>query len=397
MRIRNKQSIYLLILICGIWVCGMWSNAALAVVVKGLYEAEVPVLDQGNEERDRAMTIGLAEVIGKVTGDARAAGYEAVLKATKNPSKFVQQFRYRRIQKNYQGVVMPEATRMAWFRFDERAVNKMLQKTGLPVWGKTRPVALAWIAVEQDGARFILGGEANEDLRAMLEFEAKRRGLALLLPLMDLEDQQTITFSDVWGEIQVAINKASARYQADAVLVGKLSLSPTDEWQVVWSLFESGSHLRWEGQYPLINDALESGVAGSLDLLARRYAQVFTEDQPGEIELSVGGVTSLHDFARLSKYLKSLGQVKAIYPTRIEPRAVSFRLDIRGDSEGLRQTIALGNTLSKLNIIPDTAPVQMVDPEMTPDSTQITVPGETGSMPIEVIPAVTGLHYELLP
>ena len=82
MQNRNIRS---LVIICALWISGSWSNAVFSAIVEGLYEAEVPVLDQGREERKRAMAIGLAEVIGKVTGDFRAAADEAVIQATQNP------------------------------------------------------------------------------------------------------------------------------------------------------------------------------------------------------------------------------------------------------------------------------------------------------------------------
>lgn len=378
-------------LLACVWFYTLAGNSANAAIVEGLYEADVPVISQSNDEHNRAMAAALAEVIVKVSGDAKAPALEGVVAAMQKPSQFVQQFRYSRIPDNYYGKLSSDATRLAWFRFDENAVNRLLRDNGLPVWGRTRPTTLAWVAIEQDGARFILGGDGNEDLRSMLQFNAKRRGLALILPLLDLEDQQKLTFADLWGEFQTTILAASARYQADAVLVGKLFLTPSDDWQVTWSLFENGRHLRWQGKYPQMGDAMKIGVAGSLEILAKRYAQVYAEDQPSEMILSVEGVTNLKDFARLTDYLKSLEQVKDVNATRINPHSVDVKLNIRGNPEGLRQTIGLGNvlTVAQVHTIPQqNQPIDLVG-STNPDEGLGTSPANTSVNP--------EFHYQLLP
>ena len=43
---------------------------------------------------------------------------------------------------------------------------------------------------------------------------------------------------------------------------------------------------------------------------------------------------------------KCLEQVKNVYPMHIGNNSVTYRLDIRGNSKGLIQTIKLGNVLS---------------------------------------------------
>jgi hypothetical protein len=381
----KHKILFFLVLALGAGYVGL----SQAAIVKGLYEAEVPVADQGADERLRAMSLALAQVIAKVSGNVDAPQLQGIRDALQSPSQFVQQFRYRRQPPSVtKQPANPAYTELAWFRFDEPAVNRVLRSNGLPVWGRTRPATLAWIAVEQDGARFILGGDNNdnnEDLRQLLEQDAKRNGLALLLPLLDLEDQRSLNFADIWGDFPSAIAAASERYQPDAILVGRLYLSPTDQWQARWSLYENGQGKNWSGNYGQISDAMQAGISGALGVLAKRYAQVFAEDEPGVFRLAVGGVTNLKDFARVSNYLKSLEQVKELYVTRVDPTGATFRLAIRGSSEGLRQTIALGNMLA-------VAPVTAMNAT------------SGGNMPYPDAPAdgpttaaATEYHYRMLP
>ena len=378
---------------------GAFSGLSRAAIVEGLYEAEVPVADQGANERLRAMSIALAQVIAKVSGNAEAPQLPAMQQVLKSPSELVQQFRYRRMpatpataQSAAPSQPVPPADReLAWFRFDEHAVNRVLRGNGLPVWGRTRPATLAWIAVEQDGARFLLGGDNNEDLRQTLLQDAKRSGLALLFPLLDLEDQHNLNFADVWGGFQSAITDASERYQPDAILVGRLNLSSTDQWEARWSLYEKGQSQDWTGQYAQMNDVLQAGVTGAVGLLAKRYAPVFAEDEPGVFKLDVDGVNSLKDVAHLSNYLKSLEQVKDVFLTRVDPGSASFRLDIRGSSQGLQQTIALGNTLS---VAPVTTMPESADAGEA-GAGQTSVPGMNGAPADTTVSTATEYHYRM--
>ena len=88
-----KRIFILLVLTLGAGYLG----GSQAAIVEGLYEAEVPVADQGADERLRAMSVALAQVIAKVSGNAAAAQMQGIQEVLKNPSQFVQQFRYRRV------------------------------------------------------------------------------------------------------------------------------------------------------------------------------------------------------------------------------------------------------------------------------------------------------------
>lgn len=317
-----------------------------AAIVDGLYESEQPVSSQSRATREAAMGIALAEVLAKVSGQLDVANVEALVPLLDKAQQYVQQYRYS----TRPGVVTvdnpePLEQQVVWFRFDKKGVDRILRKNNFPVWGRTRPATLVWLAIEQDGGRYMLGSDTLEGIRNVLQREAQRRGITLLLPLLDLQDQTALSFADVWGDFQEAILQASARYQAEAVLVGRMSLSRSDVWFGRWILYEQDRKLSWLYQGPMVEDVLTAGVAGTLKSLAEKYAQVFTDDNPSRLEISVFNVESVENYARVAKYLTSLGQIKSVHPRQINDSSVSFELDIRGNAQGLAQTIKLGNVL----------------------------------------------------
>jgi len=327
-----------------------WFSTANAAVVQGLYESEKVVPNQSKGARAEAMKTGLVEVLTKISGRPDVGTVPDVVTALENPRNYLQQYRYHKIPENsYLTTEAAVGSQILWLRFDETAVNKLLQKNNLPVWGRTRPSTLVWLAVEQDGQKYMIGSNASEEVRFALENEARRRGIAVVLPLLDLEDQQKLTFTDVWNNNQERIFQASMRYQADAILVGHMSLTTSDNWQGRWILYEGGQGLSWNSQGTYASDLLNGGVVGTLEILGSRYAQVYDNSTPGSFDIAITDIKSLDEFARVSNYLGSLEQVKGVYPMHVDNNSVTYRLDIRGNSKGLIQTIGLGNVLAAVS------------------------------------------------
>lgn len=333
----------------------LFPATAFSAEVSGLYESEVLVYSQKRSERARAMVSALAEVLIKVSGRSNVAQRDDVAKATRQPASFLQQYRYRALpdeaREQELASLEPEARvgaepQTLFFRFDKNAVDKVLHDHGLPVWGSTRPSTLAWVAVQDESQRYLVGSSASEPLRQLLEQEARRRGLALLLPLMDLEDQTALGFADVWGGFRDPILRASTRYQPESVLVGRLFRPPDGEWQAQWTLLEGGQIQSWGGEGALPAEVIDEGVAGAVKVLAARYAPLTGDQSVGLLPLTVTEVRNLNDYARVARYLQSLQQVEHVQVQKVEADRITFELDAKGGGESIAQLIALGNVLA---------------------------------------------------
>ena len=318
--------------------------------IGGLYEAKIQVYSQKRSERALAMGAALAEVLVKVSGHRDAALSRGVAKATRRPAKFLQQYRYQALpadvrEKELESAEPGTDPQILFFRFDKAAVDKVLRDNGLPVWGSTRPATLAWIAVQDEDRRHLVGSGSVEPIRELIMRESQRRGLALLLPLMDLQDQIALRFADVWGGFHDPIVAASKRYRTESVLVGRLYRPIGGEWQAQWTLIEGGQMQSWAGQGALPAEVVDEGISGVVEVLASRYAPVAGEHQAGLLAVTVTDVRTLGDYARVTRYLQSLQQVGQAHVSRVEADQITFELDVEGGSEGIAQTIALGNVL----------------------------------------------------
>ena len=340
------------VLLAGLLLLPMMGMAA---EVSGLYEAEVQVFSQKRSERATAMAAALAEVLVKVSARHDVAQMEGVAQLTRRPARFLQQYRYRALSEAQREQALQEATRndvsgadlqIVWFRFDKAAIDKVLRDNDLPVWGATRPATLAWLAVQDEGKRYLLGADSQEPVRELLTREAQRRGLALLLPLMDLQDQQALPFVDVWGRFREPILQASLRYRTESVLVGRMYRTTSDEWQAQWTLLEGGQTQSWAAAGALPVEVIDEGVSGAIKVLASRYAPA-AGGQVDLLPVTIIDVRTLRDYARVTRYLKSLQQVEYVQVAQVDADQVTFELDVEGGSEAIAQTIALGHVLQR--------------------------------------------------
>lgn len=329
----------------------LMSMPGFGAEIEGLYEAKMQVHSQTRSERATAMAAALAEVLVKVSGYRDAALMRGVAKAARRPARFLQQYRYQPLPADAREKELATAEpgadpQILFFRFDKAAVDKVLRDNGLPVWGSTRPATLAWLAVQDESHRYLVGSGSVEPVRELITNESQRRGLALLLPLMDLQDQMALGFADVWGGFHEPIMAASSRYGAESVLVGRLYRPTGGEWQAQWTLIEGGQMQSWVNQGALPAEVIDEGVSGVVAMLASRYAPVVGEYQPGLLAMTVTDVRTLRDYARVRRYLQSLQQVEQVHISRVEADQITFELGVESEPEGIAQTIALGNVLA---------------------------------------------------
>lgn len=327
-----------------------------AAEVGDLYEAEARVFSQQKSERTLAMKAALAEVLVKVSGRSVVLSVDEVKKVLRNPAKLLRLYRYReltdmegdayRAEQSLHPEPKADGTpQMISFSFDKVAVDKLLRENNLPVWGATRPTMLVWLAVQDEQTRYLLGGDSGHSLNQALDSEARRRGLVLLQPLMDLEDRRALRFADVWAGFTEPVLRASARYGSESVLLGRIQPGLGDAWQAQWTVLEGRTRVSWEVLGDSQEQVISKGVFGATELLAARYAPISGSLQAGLLSIMVMGVQDLGDYARVVSYLESLQQVSQMQLEQVEPGKAYFALKIEGAAEGVAKTIALGNVL----------------------------------------------------
>jgi len=324
-----------------VWCLWAVSFSAQAVEVAGLYEAELAVSSQGRKERREIIRSALLQVLIKVSGNTNVALSPGIPQLLKRSNQYLQQYRYRSERQPVTETGIAQDQQYLWVRFDKMSLDTVMRKLELAIWGRSRPSTVAWIAVEQNGQRQLLSNADGTTMTALILEQAKRRGIPLELPLLDLEGQQKISISDVLAGFHEPILNASARYSADAVLVGKLSQLSSERWQGRWTLHLDGRQYNWTEAGNL--DAVVSfGIDGVTSTLASNFVRT-PSNYAGEVKVLVTDIFNLNDYARSDQFLAGLDGVIDVEPEKIEKKSILFKIKLRGDQQSLLQAVRLSS------------------------------------------------------
>jgi hypothetical protein len=331
---------------------GLAISAPQAAVVEGLYEVSFPVETQQSDERKTAIEQALVELLIRVTGNSKIMELPQAVELLESAPGFVRQFRY-----SYKTVVEGDdetgfggaerEQQVINILFDEASIKQALWKNRLPVWGKTRPATLMWIAIQDAEKRYLLDPNARNSVVSAINQQAKKRGIPLIYPLMDLEDQMNINVSDVWGGFADNITSASGRYPAEEIFSGRVFLDPFGTWQARWTLIHGGETEVWQISGEELEQVIDEGVHGLADKIALRYASMATEDAQDGLRIQIADVSNIKSLVKTTKYLESLSQIAKIHLSKVEATKVTYQIELRTDQESLTRAISLGRTLIK--------------------------------------------------
>ncbi len=350
-----------------------------AARVDWLYEAEVVVQGQDVEQRNQGIDEAFRKVLVRVTGNKAVLQYAELADSLRKGDRYLQQYRYQNLPGPGEGL-SESPRRLLKVSFDPVAVNRVLRNKGLPVWGANRPAILVWLGIEQNSRRRLAIPERDESLWETVHGVARERGVPLLSPLLDLEDQSRLRVSDLWGDFESNIRQASDRYSPDAVLTGRL-VKQGRSWLGHWVLYTDRMRA-WESAGATLDAAAAEGMELAIDHLASTYVPLAGDTLVARLKLRIEDLRNLAAYGRVSTHLKSLDGVERVVLVSVEPTAATFALEIRGGKQALEQGIALGGLLEPL-----------------PEDAQTTAPvppsGTTGSGP--EMPGTDTFEYRVRP
>ena len=297
---------------------------------ENLYTVVVPA-DPGDEGAlEMGTQAGMAELLVRLTGRRGVQTDPAVFPLLESASRFVEQWGYQ------------SATEMV-VTFDARAVESELRRLNVPQWGAERPLTLLWVVYDSGGRRQLLGAPSDEDegegdrlafLRESIEDTAAERGLPMLLPRLDVEDSASLTAADVWGGFNDRIEAASARYGADAILIGRIR-SAGGANAARWTLL-TGDDVRDR----------RGTVRDGIDWLADIYAQQFSVSGGVQRRLIlVSDVDSFDDYGRVLAFMEKQSLIESVAVDEVGDDTVLLSVRMRGELRVLQRALRLGNVL----------------------------------------------------
>ena len=119
---------------------------------------------------------------------------------------------------------------------DGDAIQEILLLTDKSVWGIERPSTLILMAIDEGmGERVVVTSDGFEQewqgsvninkyrvMKQKMITIADKRGIPIIFPRMDAQDQSTLNYSDIWGDFFENMNILSQRYESTIILTGKI-------------------------------------------------------------------------------------------------------------------------------------------------------------------------------
>ncbi len=301
---------------------------------QGVYEAEVPVNNQSESERNAGLARALAQVLGKLSGEGNnAAMRPGVGQELRRAKDYVKSYDYRQDEgRSASGAPTYRTTLIA--RFDQDKVDGMAASLGVPVWPEPRPKPVIWLAIDDGKGPRLVGLSQNNVARPLTQ-RAIERGYRLGLPSGSAAEQAAV--GAIWRGDTGAIARLSSRYSPPMQLIGKLYRSKGG-WTADWTFVDGGKVLLTKTvEQGDARRALSSGADVAGDALSRKYARRNAVGPAGIYRVAFTGVDSTDDFIRLSAYLQQLPVVRKITPVRATPSAIEYDLELITGIAGLKR------------------------------------------------------------
>ncbi|MDJ0812572.1 MAG: DUF2066 domain-containing protein [Woeseiaceae bacterium] len=309
-----------------------------AVDVASLYTAQVPLDPEEDNPRAAAYEMALVDVLLRVSGTELANDPEMIELLFPEPAAYIVQYR-------------PGDDDTLWVSFDGDAIERVLRQAGKTVWGSDRPLTLVWLAVDWgQGEREVVGADdpvrsrdearsidRNRLLRQRVLDVAERRGLPVAFPLLDTIDLQNLSFSDIWGGFDDALIGASERYEADAILVGRIR--PASAMRNRWSFYLGGEERSWTGEPELVINFVADLLAAEFAISGNAVAET--------VELAVSGISSVESFASVENMLTKMTVVERFSIVEVDGDRVQFRVTAVGGVDRLRRALRFNGLIEQ--------------------------------------------------
>jgi hypothetical protein len=326
-----------LILLCTL-LAWLSARGAVAEVVTDLYAASVPVENQSSKALTAASRQALSEVLVKVSGSTGLLKSPAIKSALGDARNQVQQYAYVRGEAG-------DAPLSVRFEFDGGYITELVTNAGAPLWTANRPQVLAWVVMEDEQGKRFISWDGTPRQAKQLADEFSRRGVPVQLPVFDLADMAALSPDAAWQLEEAALRNASARYNVQDVVAGRLAPAVDGKALGEWRYFFQDNRIDRSVTVPDLQAFLRDGVNVVAGEMAARYAVAPTAGVEGGVLVSVSGVTTYADYAAIVRWLEGLEPVQHANVERIQGDRLDLRLHAQADATKLAAIIELNNRL----------------------------------------------------
>ena len=323
-------------MVAGLLAYSLWIAApAWSASFPNLYTVTVAPAADAEDRRSESIRLGMARLLMRLTGRRDAGVSPDLAHMIESANEYM----------NSYGLLDRERDQVGFIASD---IDAALTAANWPIWVAERPLTLVWITLENaEGERAILSenrfdGEFSPELVSLLrELEtevqevADGRGLPITFPQLVVEDLYALRSVEPWSGFDDRVEQESNRLQADARLIGHVSVDDFG-FSVHWTFAQGErSHLM-----------LTSRIGDGLDWLADQYAAQFSfVGGARAIRVTVSDIANFSEYGEVMSYLETLSVLDSIDVEGFDGSVLNLRVLARGDENVVQRVLNLGGVL----------------------------------------------------
>ncbi len=300
----------------------------------------------GRDEKQRVAVFrqAITNIAVKISGDKKI-GYNSAFKAIlTDPESLIAQYHFE----SGLGADANTAIEKMVVKVDLVALTQKMKDSQLPIWSMVRPLVIFW-CVEADKTKegirpVILQDSESHPLKEAILRAASFRGLPVVFPLMDLEENNRMS-ADLLLNIGVGgediLKEASKRYAADIIVVGSVSSLPEQGQRFRWRVIDRNEKFG-EFQIQSVQDLTllaQNVIDHVTDPLVASYAAILNSGIESTVLFEVKGVSHFYDFFSINENLSSFSLVKSSKLQRVTENSVFYSLILQGELADFKRQV----------------------------------------------------------
>ncbi|MXZ43885.1 MAG: DUF2066 domain-containing protein [Gammaproteobacteria bacterium] len=273
-------------------------NALRAEPVDWLYDVEVPVNARTQADAEVALQRSVDVLLMRLTGLSTIPRTPEVQTAFANLNTYVKQYEFTRLRAN-----SPLGSGDALVaRFNSSLIRELIKEARFPVWPADRPSVVIWLTIHEGTDSKLVQDTTPEALELLNR--AQERGIELVIPIMDLQEQAKVKSTSVVGQFWGDIEVASDRYKTEFIAAVSCQKDLFGSYQTSFNYWYQGVEHFDHREFSAREDLPVNIVDHIVDILVSKHAIIREHEEIYRI--GVIDVTTVESYAAVLTHLNGL-------------------------------------------------------------------------------------------
>lgn len=327
----------------------LFTDRGIAIEVRDISIATIPVSDQSPKTFQKSLPQALEQVLIRMSGNTGIMTLPLIQDALPKINNYVEKYSYlaKADKKDRQQLLLRIV-------FNTRAMRDLLENANQEIWSVQRPLTMIWVSVPNAfQSETLASSESQNPIIRTIKQVAFLRGLPIIFPIMDLEDQTNIALSTSTLLSNRQLQIIAQRYDIDSILAGVVAVDANGQFQGEWRLFLNGTHYEWQTTGIDLTQVVMHGINCAADMILNQFAIFDKKGIENLITMEVNGVQTLDDYVHMVSLLKHVSPVMKVSVIEMSADVLLLKIKTAGNVEDLVKALKFVS-----NLIAEDAPSQ---------------------------------------